>query len=244
MANSTRPLPTVQGAKVLTLHPPLHVAQQSQTKYQVLLTTAELARVSLCSVLTGVTVLASGNVREGDLRTRHFAEGRIALAAGCPECSLDLFLWDSPPFFGLQPKARDACPDCSFQSLGPLITSRSLTPAEPPVLSEASCPQTRGLYQPLPASSRMACLWPRHSDSPAFGQRGHPGGVPRLFRAGGLQRLGGSRRALGADCTEEGAPGALGAPSTPWTGRSGVASYRPCRQPPGVMRFSPAPSSS
>lgn len=124
------------------------------------------------------------------------------------------------------------------------VTSRSLTPAEPPVLSEASCPQTRGLYQPLPASSRMACLWPRHSDSPAFGQRGHPGGVTRLFRAGGLQRLGGSRRALGADCTEEGAPGALGAPSTPWTGRSGVASYRPCRQPPGVMRFSPAPSSS
>lgn len=58
------------------------------------------------------------NDREGDLRTRHFAEGQILLATGCPECSLDLFLWDSPPLFGLQPKAGDACPELFFFGSG------------------------------------------------------------------------------------------------------------------------------
>lgn len=120
----------------------------------------------------------------------------------------------------------------SFQSLGPLITNTSLAPAGPRVLSEVNCPRTHDLGQPFPASSRVACLWPRHSDRLAFGQRGHPGGVRRLFPARGLQRLGGSCQDLGAGCTEEGAPWALRAPSTPWTGRLGVALSRPSRQPP------------
>lgn len=120
----------------------------------------------------------------------------------------------------------------SFQSLSPLITNRSLAPAGPRVLSEVNCPRTRDLRQLFPASSRVACLWPRHSDCLAFGQRGHPGGVRRLFPARGLQRRRGSCQELGAGSTEEGAPRALRAPSTPWTGLSEAARSRPSRQPP------------
>lgn len=194
MANSTRPLATVQEATVLTLRTPLHAAQQSQTKYQVLLTTTGLARVSLCSVLTGVTVQASGNDREGDLRTlsRRTDRARGRLPGVQPG---SLFSGTLLPFSVCSRRPGMRAQTVlfrvgSFQSLGPLITRRSLSLADSLMLSEASCPRTHGLYQPLPASSRMACLWPRHSDSPTFGQRGHPGGVTRLFRARGLQRLG------------------------------------------------------
>lgn len=168
------------------------------------------------------------------MRTQHSAEGMDRARARLPRIL-------SP---GLSPfrsaaEGRGCAPETilplcvgSFQSLSPLITNRSLAPAGPRVLSEVNCPRTRDLKQPFPASSRVACLWPRHSDCLAFGQRGHPGGVRRLFPARGLQRLGGSCQELGAGCTEEGAPRALRAPSTPWTGLSAAARGRPSRQPP------------
>lgn len=163
------------------------------------------------------------------MRTQHSAEGMDRARVRLPGLS---------PFRSAA-EGRGCAPETvlllcvgSFQSLSLLITNRSLAPAGPRVLSEVNCPRTRDLRQPFPASSRVACLWPRHSDCLAFGQRGHPGGVRRLFPARGLQRLGGSCQELGAGSTEEGAPRALRAPSTPWTGLSAAARSQPSRQPP------------
>lgn len=144
------------------------------------------------------------------------------------------------PLFDLQPRAGDARPELFFLSASGLF--KASVPSDHQRVLD-SCRPTRALRgeRPEDARSRTAFL-PRELpgglplDSPfrlpGFWTPGHPGRVRRLFPARGLQRLGGSGRALGAGCTEEGAPRALGAPSTPWTGRSGVACSRPSRQPP------------
>lgn len=83
-------------------------------------------------------------------------------------------------------RARDCYPlRRVFSKSGPPIASRSLAAAGTRSPSGVSCPRTHGLCQAWPASSRVAGLWPRHSDSPALGQRRHPGGCsgPGVCRA-------------------------------------------------------------
>lgn len=150
-ANSTPPLPTAREGTVLTLR------RQPQTKYQVLPTAAGFAGVSRCGGRADWSdcpgfLGTTGRACE-DAAVRRWNGAR----PGSPSPELSPFR-SAAQGRGRAPRTALPLRVRSSQSLGPLITSRSLTPAGPRVLSEVSCPRTHGLRQLFPASSLPAGL--------------------------------------------------------------------------------------